>query len=52
MSVSLTAQGLALIEKVIVQHTASQQQLVSVFTPEQQQDFEALLNAYLTKVGY
>ncbi|ASP49643.1 MarR family transcriptional regulator [Cognaticolwellia beringensis] len=52
VTVSLTPEGLSLIEKVIVEHTRSQKALVSCFSPAEQTQFETLLKRYLTQVGY
>jgi DNA-binding MarR family transcriptional regulator len=45
----LTKKGLKLIEKVILEHVKTQEEIVSVFNDEEQQLFIALLKKYLSK---
>lgn len=52
VSVSLTAKGVCLIEKVIIEHAESQKRLVAIFSQEEQEQFKKLLTRYLSQVGY
>ncbi|MFQ3249358.1 MAG: DNA-binding MarR family transcriptional regulator [Glaciecola sp.] len=49
VNVALTKKGLKLIEKVILEHVKTQEEIVSVFNDEEQQLFIALLKKYLSK---
>ncbi len=52
VSVTLTKQGKLLIDKAIVEHSASQKQVISVFSKAEQATFEALLKRYLMQVDF
>lgn len=49
VNVALTKKGLKLIQKVILEHVKTQEEIVSVFNDEEQQIFIALLKKYLNK---
>ncbi|WP_412973299.1 MarR family winged helix-turn-helix transcriptional regulator [Glaciecola sp. MF2-115] len=49
VNVALTKKGLKLIEKVILEHVKTQEEIVSVFNEEEQQLFISLLKKYLSK---